>query len=723
MTRLDNNETATRIVGQPIDRLDGVKKVTGAANYAYENTRLGEALVGVFATATIGQGEIASIDTSIAHDMDGVALIVTHENAPRQGALDASGASFAARARPILSGRTINHFGQPVALVVATTFEQARDAARSIKVTYHRRTGNFAFSDGHPVRDEETANAGFSGATDVGDFEGGFAASEVKIDGEYESAIQLSQPMEPHATLAWWQGETLNLVTSHQTLANIPSSLEAALGLSRDQVVVSAPFVGGGFGSKLSVHADLMGAAIASRMLGQPVKVALTRQQMFGLTGMRPWQRQRVRLGAGPDGRLSAIGHEALIYSNKGDPFVEQTATVTRSLYAAPHRMTRHRTTHLDLPSGEAVRAPGEMAGLLAVEIAMDELAEKLAMDPVDLRILNDTSTDPETGAHLTGRRLSECLRTGAEHFGWEKRSARPRMSRDGPWMVGMGMASAIRQHFQGAAEVEVAVNPAGRVEVRSDLTDIGTGSYTILAQVAAEVLGLEIADIDVALAHSSLPPGGGSGGSWGAPNTAAALHQACLNLMAEAQVDPGPDLVARVLAVHPSGLLARGRSIPSAQIEDWAAKSRHTYGAHFVEVGVHALTGETRIRRMLGVFSAGRILNPKTARSQLLGGMIWGLSAACREAAEVDPRYGNIVNGDLAEYLVPVHADIPDIDVILIDAPDLEANPVGVKGVGELGGCGSSAAFANALYNACGVRARKFPVHLSNLVPDLLRA
>lgn len=441
---------------------------------------------------------------------------------------------------------------------------------------------------------------------------------------------------------------------------------------------------------------------------------------MFGLTGVRPWQQQRVRLGANAEGKLTAIGHEALIYSNRNDPFVEQTATVTRSLYAAANRMTRHRSFHLDLPNGEAVRAPGEMTGLLAVEIAMDELAERLGIDPVELRILNDTTTDPETGVPLTGRRLSECLRTGAEHFGWSQRASKPGERRDGQWLVGMGVASAIRFHFQGPAEVEVAVRQNGRIEVRSDLTDIGTGSYTILAQVAAELLGQQVQDIDVALAHSSLPPGGGSGGSWGAPNTAAALHRACFNLLELAGVSPGPGLVKNVLAAHPTGLSARDSIASSADTPDWEDRSRHTYGAHFMEVGVHRLTGEVRVRRMLGVFSAGRILNPKTARSQLLGGMIWGLSAAIREAAEVDARHGNIVNGDLAEYLVPVHADVPDVDVILIDKPDLEANPIGVKGVGELGNCGSSAALANAITNACGVRARKFPIHISSLLPML---
>lgn len=350
----------------------------------------------------------------------------------------------------------------------------------------------------------------------------------------------------------------------------------------------------------------------------------------------------------------------------------------------------------------------------------MDELAEALQMDPIKLRVLNDTDTDPESGSPLTGRKLSECLQVGAEQFGWVDRLPRPRERKEGQWLIGMGVAAAIRPHFQGATEVEIAVTPQGRVEVRSDLTDIGTGSYTILAQVAAEVLGVEPDTVDVLLADSRLPTGGGSGGSWGASNTSTALHQACHALIDSTGVAVGPDFARQVLARHPEGATAIGSLAGQGSLADWHEKSRHTYGAHFVEVAVHQLTGEVRVRRMLGVFAAGRILNPMTARSQLLGGMTWGLSAVLHEGAEFDARYGNVLNGDLAEYLVPVHADIPDINIVMLDEPDLEANPIGVKGVAELGSCGSSAAVVNAIYNACGVRIRKFPVRLATLVANM---
>ena len=720
MTRLDTTATDTRIVGRPLNRVDGPLKVTGGATYAYENARIDEALVGVFATATIGRGEITAIDASAAEAMPGVRFVITHENVLEQGALDAGQGGFSVRARPIMRDTQIHHFGQAIALVVAETFEQARAGAAAVAVDYATGPGTFVFTETVLVTEPEIANIA-PAATGRGDFEGGFARAAFRIDQTYDTPSHYAQPMEPHATLARWKGDALHLTTSHQTLQYIQESLAHSLGLAPENLVVSAPFVGGGFGSKLAVHADIMGAAIASKMLGEPVKVCLTRPQVFSLGGGRPWQRQRVRLGAEADGRLVAIGHEALVYSSERDPFVEQTATVTRSLYAAPDRMTRHRAAHLDLHGGEAVRAPGELPGLMAVESAMDELAYALDMDPVELRVLNDTDTDPESGAPLTGRRLSECLRTGATRFGWSDRAPQPRSRQEGQWLVGMGVASAIRMHFQGETEVEVAVTPEGRVEVHSDLTDIGTGSYTVLGQVASEVLGVEPAEVNVVLADTRLPTGGGSAGSWGASNTAAALHAACLALLEKTGIAPGPDFVQAALAAHPGGIAATG-GIPSmGDVPDWDKASRHTYGAHFAEVGVHRLTGEVQVRRMLGVFAAGRILNPKTARSQLLGGMVWGLSAALREGIEIDPRYGNIVNGDLAEYLVPVHADVPDIDIVLLDEPDLAANPVGVKGVGELGACGASAAVANALYNASGVRVRSFPAHLATMVPELV--
>jgi xanthine dehydrogenase YagR molybdenum-binding subunit len=398
--------------------------------------------------------------------------------------------------------------------------------------------------------------------------------------------------------------------------------------------------------------------------------------------------------------------------TNPHEEYTEQTATTTRSLYAAPNRLTRHRLTPLDVPPGDSVRAPGEAPGLLAVESAMDELAHALAMDPVELRIRNEPTRDPERGVPFSDRRLVECMREGARRFGWEQRPAKPASRRDGRWLVGYGMAAGIRMHFQFLTKASVRIGPDGNAVVRSDMTDIGTGTYTILTQVAADCLGLPLDRVRVELGRSDFPAGAGSGGSYGAANSSNAVHRACEALREKLRTSGGH--------IPAEGLEAEGENVGMLDDPNFKAYSIHTYGAHFAEVGVDVDTGEIRLRRMLGVFAPGRILNHKTARSQLIGGMIWGVSAALHEEAVIDTRSGAFVNRDLAEYLVPVHADIPAIDAILLDGSDEKANPLGVKGLGELGICGSGAAVANAVFNATGVRVRDFPITLDKVLPGL---
>jgi xanthine dehydrogenase YagR molybdenum-binding subunit len=429
---------------------------------------------------------------------------------------------------------------------------------------------------------------------------------------------------------------------------------------------------------------------------------------------MRPTSRQRVRLGAGRDGRLVAIAHEVNMHTSRYEEYGEQTAITTRSLYAAPNRLTRHRLVPLDLPRGEDVRAPGEAPGLLAVESAMDELAHALGMDPVELRIRNEPTRDPERGVPFSDRRLVDCLREGARRFGWERRPARPASLRDGQWLVGYGMAAGIRTHFQGPTKARVRLEPDGSAVVQSDMTDIGTGTYTILTQVAADALELPIERVRVALANSDYPVSPGSGGSQGAGNSSNAVHRACEVLREKLRTAGG--------RIPPEGLEGEGQIAGMADDPNYKAYSIHTYGAHFAEVGVDADTAEIRLRRMLGVFATGRVLNAKTARSQLIGGMIWGVSYALHEEAVVDPRSGAFVNRDLAEYLVPVHADIPVLDAVVLDDVDEIANVLGVKGLGEVGICGSGAAVANAVFNATGVRVRDFPITLDKVLPGLPR-
>jgi xanthine dehydrogenase YagR molybdenum-binding subunit len=701
------------MIGQPLNRVDGPLKVSGRATYAFEHWDVGQPLYGFIAGATIGKGRISRIDAARAERSPGVRLVMTYQNAPAQGTPDTSIPIQYSRAQPALSGPDIHHYGEAVALVVATTLEQARAAASLVDVAYDVQPGYFDFAtrQGQAYAPKRVKGR-WDTDTAVGDFAAAFASATVTVDQRYSTPYEFSQPMEPHACLAVPRGDDLTLYVSAQTISNARTAIANTLRIDPQRIQVVAPYVGGGFGSKLGIHSETILAALAARRLNQPVKVALTRQQIFHLVGLRPTSSQRVRLGAGRDGRLVAIAHEVNMHTNRHEEYVEQTAITTRSLYAAPNRLTRHRLTPLDLLRGEDMRAPGEAPGLLAVESAMDELADALGMDPIELRIRNEPTLDPERGVPFADRRLVDCMREGARRFGWERRPTRPASLREGRSLVGYGMAAAIRMHFQAPTKARVRMGADRIAVVQTDMTDIGTGTYTILTQVAADALGLPIDRVRVELGRSEFPVSAGSGGSWGAANSSVAVHRACEALREKLRIADG--------RVPPQGLEADGEIVGMADDPNYRAYSIHTYGAHFVEVGVDVDTAEIRLRRMLGVFAAGRILNAKTARSQLIGGMTWGVSAALHEEGVVDTRTGAFVNRDLAEYLVPVHADIPLIDAVMLDGSDDKANPLGVKGLGEVGNCGSGAAVANAVFNATGVRVRNFPITLEKVLPGL---
>ncbi|TPM19937.1 xanthine dehydrogenase family protein molybdopterin-binding subunit [Mesorhizobium sp. B2-3-5] len=713
------------MIGPGINRIDGPLKVTGRAVYSYERQDAGQPFYGFIRGAAIGKGKITHIDTAEAEMAPGVRLVLTHRNVPKQGSFVNKPTIFD-RPHPQLTSDRIEYFGQPVAFVVADTFEQARAAAALVKVSYAREDGAFDLAT-HADRAEPqaTLSIGLPGETRFGDLDAAMSAGPVTIDQTYTTPYHFSQPMEPHACLADWRDNHLTVYLATQTVAPNRAALAETLGLTADQVTVDAAFVGGGFGSKLYLHAEAVLAALAARELAHPVKVALTRRQVFTLTGHRPEMIHRVRLAATSDGQLTGLGHDVNLQATEGEPWVEQAATVARSLYAAPNRLTRHSITNLDLKAAEAVRGPGELPGLLAFETAMDELAHALDIDPVELRLKNDTATDPERGVPLNGRRLADCLREGAKRFGWGQRPKTPGSRREGDHLVGYGMAAGIRMHFQGPTAAIVRIEPDGRVIVRSDTPDIGTGTYTIACQIAAEALGIGVNLVTAQLARSDFPPGAGAGGSWGASNLSIAVDRACQeirNKIAEAAgrgAAPN-DILADVGRWFPQGLEATGQTIGQAEDPNFKNYSQNTYGAAFAEVLVDVATGEIRLRRMTGVFAAGRIINAKTARSQLMGGMIWGVGSALHEAAHVDRRYGNWVNGDLAEYLMPVHADIPAIETVLLDDYDQHANHLGIKGVGELGVCGTGAAVSNAVFNATGIRVRDFPITLAKLLPGL---
>jgi len=698
------------MIGQSIDRADGPLKVTGRAHYTLDRREAGVPLCGVVVGATIGRGRIARIDTDRAEQSPGVALVMTHRNAPPQGATDTAVAAQFARARPVFTSDRIRHHGQAVALVVASSLEQAQAAAALLEVEYISEPGSYEIGDqtGYaPAR----ANAGFANDTAVGDLNQAFADAPVSMDLRYRTAYHAAHAMEPHACVASWRDGLLHVWASLQRLSTTRQAIAATLRIPARSIHIDAAFVGGGFGSKLSTQAHIICAALATRALGRPVRVSLTRRQMMTMVGGRPETAQRVRLASTRSGQLIGLGHEVLMQGSPGEEFTEQTATVTRSLYAAPHRFTSHRVAVLDRILPEPVRGPGELPGLLAVETAIDELAHQLGVDPVALRLRNDTSTDPERGVPLSSRKLADCLIQGAERFGWSQRPIQPGSRRKDRWMIGWGVASAIRIHFQGATRVVVRVAGDGRIQVLSDMTDIGTGTYTILAQVAAESLGVPLRQIDVQLARSELPVSGGSGGSWGAANTSVALLRACEALKVKARAAARQPGATGSVMPYPVGLEAEGAIIGQGDDPRYKLFSQHTYGATFAEVGVDVDTFEIRVRRMLGVFSAGRIINPKTARSQLIGGMVWGIGSALHEAGHIDPRSGHMVNSDLGEYLIPTHADVPAIEALLLEDFDGDANIMGIKGVGELGVCGSGAAVTNAIFNATGIRLREFPV------------
>jgi xanthine dehydrogenase YagR molybdenum-binding subunit len=509
----------------------------------------------------------------------------------------------------------------------------------------------------------------------------------------------------------------------------------AMLDVPAAQVRVVSAFVGGGFGSKLRTHADAVLSAFAARELRRPVKTALAREQLLNHTTRRAATIQRVRLGATPDGRLTAIGHETWTSNLPGRNYYEGASRQTRLLYAAPNRMTAHRVAALDLPEAAAMRAPATASGQMAFEVALDELAEKLRIDPVQLRILNDSQHDPERGPSrpYSGRKLVECLREGAQRFGWAKRSTVPGRVRDGRWLVGMGVASAIHHHSVRPSSAKLSLDAQGRLLIETSMTDIGTGTYTVLAQIAAEMTGIPMDRIGVRLGDTAFPMGAGSIASIGASSAGASVFDGCqqlCRLLAEragfdaqkARFERGRIALGR--RSHELGELAGAAGLSVlGNVEPGDLHRRYAqaaFGAHFCEVGVDIDTGETRVRRMLGVFAAGRILNMKTARSQAIGGMVFGVGAALTEEAVVDVHHGYFVNHDMAEYLVPVHADIPDIDAVYLQDADDLASPIKSKGIGELGTCGSGAAVANAIYNATGVRVRNYPITLDKLLPGL---
>jgi xanthine dehydrogenase YagR molybdenum-binding subunit len=706
------------IVGQPVDRIDGRLKTTGTAPYAYEqHAAVPHAAYGYIVGAAIATGRITAIHSDAAQRSPGVLTVVTYENAGSIGLGDANVAK-------LLGGPEIAHYHQAVALVVAETFEQARAGAALVRIEYAKTAGRYdlaASRDSAVLSGKESL---------IGAFEQGYASAPVKLDAMYTTPDQSHAMMEPHASTAQWNGDKLTLWTSTQVVDRAKKDLAKTIGIPADNVHIISPYTGGGFGAKLFLRTDAVLAALGAKAAGRPVKVALQRPLVFNNTIHRPATIQRIRIGATREGRISAIAHESWS-GNLPNGKPENAINQTRLLYAGPNRLSKLMLSTLDLPEGNSMRAPGEASGLMALEIAIDELAEKLKMDPVTFRIVNDTTSDPEKpGRKFSQRHLVECLRQGATRFGWNKRQAKTGAVRDGRWLVGMGVAAAFRNNANSKSGARVQLGRDGMLTVDTDMTDIGTGSYTIIAQTAAEMLGLPLERVHVRLGDSSYPVSSGSGGQRGANSSTAGVYAACAMLREKIAQQLGMDPAVADFAG--GNVSAGGRTVALRDLGDVTAEDsmdygdlakdfqQSTFGAHFIEVGVDMQTAEIRVRRMLAVCASGRILNPKTARSQVIGAMTMGVGLALMEELAVDQRHGFFVNHDLATYEVPVHADIPHQEVIFLDETDPMTSPMKAKGVGELGLCGVSAAIANAIYNATGVRVRDYPVTLDKLLAKM---
>jgi xanthine dehydrogenase YagR molybdenum-binding subunit len=732
-------------IGEPISRSEGHLKVTGAVHYTGD-IAIVDALHASIVSATIANGRTVSIDTSAAEKAPGVFRVFTYRNMPRMNPtpkpwshLHPHGQSYLP-----LQDDQIHYAGQPIALVVADTLDRAAYAGTLIRVECEEQRpivfGQQSIKDAF-----DPPQFLWPVASSVGDAEGAIAASPVKIEGTYTTSDRHHNQMEPHATTASWDPDgVLTLYETTQHIFGAKELVSIVLGVPLEKVNVICHFLGGGFGGKAYVWPHTLMTALAARVLNRPVRVQLTRAQMYSMVGHQPGSLQRISLGADKDGKLNGIRHECVTPTSVFDNYIEYAALSSRSLWGASRGIsTNHKIVHVNRNTPTAMRSPHEALGHFALESAMDELAYAIRVDPVDLRLLNDTQIDPDTSRPFSTRAMRKCLMDGAARFGWEKRTPEPRSMRDGRYLIGQGMAGAIYTHWRWPAEARVTLNRDGSALVETGSHDLGTGTYTVLQQVAADTLGLPLERVTVRIGDTRLPRSHASIGSATMANAGAsvmlaakaardkAIEMARIGKEApfveseasEVSVSEGKLMIVKKnLEIAYSDLLVRngltsltgeGNYDPSAE----GPKAIFSFSAVFAEVRVDPDFGLVRLNRFVGVYDCGRVINPKTARSQAIGGIIWGVGQALYEQSETDPAMGRFLSRNFSGYLVPTNADIPKLDISFADQFDDEASPIGAKGLGELTAVSVAPAIANAVYHATGKRVRDLPITVEKLL------
>lgn len=713
------------IIGEDVSRLEGRLKVTGAATYSAEYA-LNRLVYAFPVQSTIAAGTIREMDTSEAERAAGVLAVITHKNAPKLAPRPepVTYQNRPTRAIPVLQDVKVYEYGQYIGVVVAETYEQARYAARLVKVQYNQQKPLIDFDENVPRAYTPTALSNDTSKPDTawGNVEQGLQAASQTLDATYQTPIEHHHPMEPHATLAVWEGDTLTLYDSTQRLEAPQAATASSFGLPVENVRVIATYIGGGFGSKLGALPHNVLAAMAARQVARPVKLVLTRQMMQTSVGLRQLTRQHLRLGTTPDGKLTALVHETITHTSVDEEYVEPTGAMSRMMYDVPNSRVTHRVFTLNVRVPRWMRAPGEATGSFALESAMDELAYQLKMDPIAFRLQNEPAHNPEDGKSWSSRSLAQAMRAGADAFGWTRRQPEPRANRQGNWLVGYGMSATARAALVRESSARLTLSRRrGQVNALVELgaTDIGTGSYTVITQTAADRLGLPLANVQVKLGDSTLPKTPGSGGSFGTSSYVSSVAAVCDKAMSELRLKAGlsSDQKATVGDLLRSVKLTTYRTEatekPSAEYEQHA---NYSFGAHFCEVWVDESLGTVRVNRFVSAMACGTILNPKTASSQVIGGIVWGIGQALTEESTLDPRYGSYVTRTLADYHIPVSLDVGEIEVVFIPETDSVVNRVGVKGIGEASNTGVAAAIANAVFNATGKRIRALP-----LTPDKL--